>query len=147
MLQVDKRGLPVPSQSTSSFGSSTGGMLRGLLMRRQSSQVSTGTMHQISPSVESDAGSDSVLAAAVPIFSYLTGIAASLFAAWFTYGVAGFFWLHDAYHLGDGKAELKRRPIATTLAVLTVLAGTFICVAGTYVSIKVNSAPHCPVRS
>ena len=41
-------------------------MLRGLLMRRQSSQVSTGTMHQISPSVESDAGSDAVLAAAVP---------------------------------------------------------------------------------
>lgn len=34
---VDKRGLPVPSQS--SF-SSTGGMLKGLLMRRQSSQVS-----------------------------------------------------------------------------------------------------------
>ncbi|RPD53612.1 Pkinase-domain-containing protein [Lentinus tigrinus ALCF2SS1-6] len=63
---VDKRGLPVPSQSTSSFGSSTGGMLRGLLMRRQSSQVSTGTMHQVSPSVESDAGSDAVLAAAVP---------------------------------------------------------------------------------
>jgi len=35
---VDKRGLPVPSQS--SFGSATGGMLKGLLMRRQSSQVS-----------------------------------------------------------------------------------------------------------
>ncbi|CAK5271448.1 unnamed protein product [Mycena citricolor] len=35
---VDKRGLPMPSQS--SF--SSGGMLRGLLMRRQSSQVSTG---------------------------------------------------------------------------------------------------------
>lgn len=34
---MDKRGLPVPSQS--SF-SSTGGMLKGLLMRRQSSQVS-----------------------------------------------------------------------------------------------------------
>ncbi|TFK84444.1 Pkinase-domain-containing protein [Polyporus arcularius HHB13444] len=63
---VDKRGLPIPSQSTSSFGSSTGGMLRGLLMRRQSSQVSTGTLHQVSPSAESDAGSDAVLAAAVP---------------------------------------------------------------------------------
>lgn len=35
---VDKRGLPVPSHG--SFGG-TGGMLRGLLMRRQSSQVST----------------------------------------------------------------------------------------------------------
>ncbi|KAH9976803.1 hypothetical protein BGW80DRAFT_1456892 [Lactifluus volemus] len=38
---VDKRGLPVPSQqSSSSFGGATGGMLKGLLMRRQSSQVS-----------------------------------------------------------------------------------------------------------
>jgi protein-serine/threonine kinase len=42
-LQVDKRGLPVPSQpATSSFGGATGGMLKGLLMRRQSSQVSPG---------------------------------------------------------------------------------------------------------
>ena len=39
LLQVDKRGLPVPSQP-SSFGGATGGMLKGLLMRRQSSQVS-----------------------------------------------------------------------------------------------------------
>jgi len=40
LLQVDKRGLPLPSQST--FGGATGGMLKGLLMRRQSSQVSGG---------------------------------------------------------------------------------------------------------
>ncbi|KZV69479.1 hypothetical protein PENSPDRAFT_633005 [Peniophora sp. CONT] len=77
-----------------------------------------------------------VLAAAVPIFSDLTGIAASLFAAWFTYGIAGFFWLHDAYYLGDRMRELKRRRIGTILALLTILAGTFICIAGTYVSIK-----------
>ncbi|KAI0826494.1 Pkinase-domain-containing protein [Trametes gibbosa] len=63
---VDKRGLPLPSQSNASFGASTGGMLRGLLMRRQSSQVSTGTLHQVSPSLESEATSDTVLAAAVP---------------------------------------------------------------------------------
>jgi protein-serine/threonine kinase len=36
---VDKRGLPLPSQP-STFGGATGGMLKGLLMRRQSSQVS-----------------------------------------------------------------------------------------------------------
>ena len=66
MPQVDKRGLPLPSQSVSSFGSSTGGMLRGLLMRRQSSQVSNGTLHQGHPSGDSEAGSDAVLAAAVP---------------------------------------------------------------------------------
>ncbi|KAG2098437.1 transmembrane amino acid transporter protein-domain-containing protein [Suillus discolor] len=77
-----------------------------------------------------------ILAIAVPIFSYLIGIAAALFAAWYTYGLAGFFWLHDAYHLEGGMDGLKRRPIGTTLAVLTILSGTFICVAGTYVSIK-----------
>ncbi|KAH9925645.1 Pkinase-domain-containing protein [Epithele typhae] len=60
---VDKRGLPLPSQS--SFGSSTGGMLRGLLMRRQSSQVSTSPIHQASPSTESEPGSDAVLVGAV----------------------------------------------------------------------------------
>lgn len=58
--------MPVPSQQASSFGSSTGGMLRGLLMRRQSSQVSTGTSHPGSPSLESENTSDAVLAAAVP---------------------------------------------------------------------------------
>ncbi|KAG1812299.1 transmembrane amino acid transporter protein-domain-containing protein [Suillus variegatus] len=77
-----------------------------------------------------------ILAIAVPIFSYLIGITAALFAAWYTYGLAGFFWLHDAYHLEGGMDGLKRRPIGTTLAVLTVISGTFICVAGTYVSIK-----------
>ncbi|KAG1888885.1 uncharacterized protein F5891DRAFT_1075351 [Suillus fuscotomentosus] len=41
-------------------------------------------------------------------------------AAWYMYGLAGFFWLHDAYHL----------------EVLTIISGIFICVAGTYVSIK-----------
>ncbi|KAI0920270.1 hypothetical protein AcW1_002059 [Taiwanofungus camphoratus] len=64
---VDKRGLPLPSQSHSSFGS-TGGMLRGLLMRRQSSQVSTSSQNQVPPthSFESEASPDAVLAAAVP---------------------------------------------------------------------------------
>ena len=83
-----------------------------------------------------------VLAAAVPIFSDLTGIAASLFAAWFTYGIAGFFWIHDTYYLKGGMAELKRRRIGTTLALLTILAGAFICIAGTYVSIKARPHPH-----
>ncbi|OAX44817.1 hypothetical protein K503DRAFT_678052 [Rhizopogon vinicolor AM-OR11-026] len=77
-----------------------------------------------------------ILAIAVPIFSYLIGIAASLFAAWYTYGLAGFFWLHDVYHLKGGTDGIKRRPIGATLAVLTILAGAFICAAGTYVSIK-----------
>ncbi|KAG1866262.1 amino acid transporter [Suillus tomentosus] len=77
-----------------------------------------------------------ILAIAVPIFSYLIGIAAALFAAWYTYGLAGFFWLHDVYHLKGGVDGLKGRPIGTILAVLTIIAGAFICAAGTYVSIK-----------
>ncbi|CAL1705083.1 unnamed protein product [Somion occarium] len=77
-----------------------------------------------------------IFAAAVPIFSDLISISASLFASWYTYGLAGFFWLHDAYYLGGGERELKRRWFGTTLAVLTIVAGAFICVAGTYVSIK-----------
>ena len=66
------------------------------------------------------------LASAVPIFAYLTG-------------VAGFFWLHDACRLGPGgaRATLRRRWPGAVLSTLTVLAGTFMCVAGTYVSIKV----------
>ncbi|KAF5391952.1 hypothetical protein D9757_003231 [Collybiopsis confluens] len=48
---VDKRGLPVPSQSFSS----SSGMLRGLLMRRQTSQVSNG------PSYEDDTPNSSLI--------------------------------------------------------------------------------------
>ncbi|KAI0684225.1 hypothetical protein BC835DRAFT_1390637 [Cytidiella melzeri] len=54
------RGLPAPSQSHNSFGASTGGMLRGLLMRRQSSQVSSMTH----PEPESP---EAVMAAAAPV--------------------------------------------------------------------------------
>ncbi|KII83675.1 hypothetical protein PLICRDRAFT_47160 [Plicaturopsis crispa FD-325 SS-3] len=48
---VDKRGLPAPSHP--SF-TATGGMLRGLLMRRQSSQVSTGMGGTSQPSFDID---------------------------------------------------------------------------------------------
>ncbi|KAH8100591.1 transmembrane amino acid transporter protein-domain-containing protein [Cristinia sonorae] len=77
-----------------------------------------------------------VLAIAVPIFSFLIGIIAAVFASWYTYGLAGFFWLHDAYHLGDGLSTIGKRWTGTLLAILTIVAGAFICIAGTYVSIK-----------
>lgn len=80
-----------------------------------------------------------ILAVAVPIFSYLIGIVAALFASWYTYGVAGFLWIHDTYHLTGGRAALKRKWGQTILAVLTIAAGAFICVAGTFVSIKVSN--------
>jgi hypothetical protein len=77
-----------------------------------------------------------VLAVGVPIFSYLIGIAASLFASWYTYGIAGAFWLHDSYHLsGEGVRAWRKRLVMFVLSVLTFAAGGFICVAGTYVII------------
>ncbi|KAJ7130091.1 transmembrane amino acid transporter protein-domain-containing protein [Mycena crocata] len=82
-----------------------------------------------------------ILAISVPIFSYLIGIAASLFASWYTYGLAGCFWLHDSYYLKGGWPGIRNRPGQCVLAVLTIVAGAFICVAGTYVSIKlINDA-------
>ncbi|KAH8077414.1 Pkinase-domain-containing protein [Cristinia sonorae] len=60
---VDKRGLPLPSQS--SFGS-TGGMLRGLLMRRQSSQVSSTSLPLSNQSFDNEVTPEAALAAAAP---------------------------------------------------------------------------------
>jgi amino acid permease len=77
-----------------------------------------------------------VLAVGVPIFNYLIGIAASLFASWYTYGIAGAFWLYDSYHDEDGYRTWARKWAKALLATATVLAGAFICVAGTYVTIK-----------
>ncbi|OCL06785.1 transmembrane amino acid transporter [Glonium stellatum] len=81
-------------------------------------------------------GAAFILAVGVPIFNYLIGIAASLFASWYTYGIAGAFWLHDSYHDGDGIRTWRRKWFQTLLAMATFAAGAFICVAGTYVTIK-----------
>jgi hypothetical protein len=78
-----------------------------------------------------------ILAISVPIFSYLIGISAALFASWYTYGIAGFFWVYDTVYF-EGRTGLYRRPTMFTISILTILGGGFICVAGTYVSIKVG---------
>lgn len=77
-----------------------------------------------------------VLAVGVPIFNYLIGISASLFAAWYTYGIAGAFFLHDSWVDGGGLRAWKRKPVQASVAVLTVCAGAFICVAGMYCSVR-----------
>lgn len=77
-----------------------------------------------------------VLAVGVPIFNNLIGIAASLFAAWYTYGIAGAFWIHDTYHFCGGVYALKKRWMMAVVNVLTIVAGGFICIAGMYVSVK-----------
>ena len=81
-------------------------------------------------------GAAFVLAVGVPIFNYLIGIAASLFASWYTYGLAGAFWLYDAWvYKGKMRAWRERWPM-TGLSVATLIAGGFICVAGMYVTIQ-----------
>jgi len=77
-----------------------------------------------------------VLAVGVPIFNYLIGIAASLFASWYTYGLAGAFWIYDTW-VDKGRAQaLRERWPMTGLSLATLAAGAFICVAGMYVSVK-----------
>lgn len=83
-------------------------------------------------------GAAFVLAVGVPIFAYLVSIAASLFASWYTYGIAGAFWLHDAYNGLDkgrvagvyGVRAWTGSPVKTAVNVATFLAGGFICIAG-----------------
>ena len=75
-------------------------------------------------------GAAFVLAVGVPIFAYIVSIAASLFASWYTYGIAGAFWLFDAWHDHGGWAAYKRWPLKFAVNVATFFAGAFICVAG-----------------
>ena len=77
-----------------------------------------------------------VLAVGVPVFNFLVGIAAALFASWYTYGIAGAFWIHDVYCYLGGMEALRRRWGMTAVNVLTLLAGGFICVAGMYVIVR-----------
>ena len=81
-------------------------------------------------------GAAFVLAVGVPIFNFLIGIAASLFASWYTYGLAGAFWLYDAWQYKGKMRAWKGRWPMTALSVATLIAGGFICVAGMYVTIK-----------
>ena len=62
-----------------------------------------------------------VLAVGVPIFNYLIGLAASLFAAGYTYGIAGAFFLHDVWVDHGGSRGLSRKPVQTGLAILWTL--------------------------
>lgn len=49
---------------------------------------------------------------------------------------AGFFWLHDEYHYGDGRPGWGRHWFQTALCVATIAVGAFICVAGMYVTVR-----------
>jgi hypothetical protein len=49
---------------------------------------------------------------------------------------AGFFWLHDEYHYGDGTYGWRCKWFQTALCVVTIAVGAFICVAGMYVTVR-----------
>ncbi|KAI0205274.1 transmembrane amino acid transporter [Astrocystis sublimbata] len=76
-----------------------------------------------------------VFAIGIPIFNYLVGITAAGFVSWYTYGLAGAFWLHDTYHFEGGFQGWLRRPFMFGLNIFTILIGVFICVGGLYATI------------
>ncbi|KAI1424753.1 transmembrane amino acid transporter [Xylaria sp. FL1777] len=80
-------------------------------------------------------GAAFVFAVGIPVFNYLVGISAALFAAWYTYGLAGAFWLHDAYYFEGGFRAWLQQPFMFAVNVFTILAGAFICVGGLYATI------------
>jgi len=45
------------------------------------------------------------------------------------------FWLHDSYH-ESGTYTWRRKWFQTTLAMVTIAIGAFICVAGMYVTVR-----------
>ena len=68
-------------------------------------------------------------------------------ASWYTYGLAGAFWIYDIYHglsstntrvgaYDEGWGALRRRWWMTLANVATFVGGGFICVAGLYAIIK-----------
>ncbi|KAI0517596.1 transmembrane amino acid transporter [Xylaria bambusicola] len=80
-------------------------------------------------------GAAFVFAVGIPTFNYLVGISAALFASWYTYGLAGAFWLHDTFYFEGGFRGWYRKPVMLAVNVFTLLAGAFICVGGLYATI------------
>ncbi|GAP82343.2 putative amino acid transporter [Rosellinia necatrix] len=76
-----------------------------------------------------------LFAVGIPIFNYLVNIASAAFLAWYTYGLAGAFWLHDTYYFKGGSRAWFQRPLMFAVNIFTVLAGALICIGGLYVTI------------
>lgn len=76
-----------------------------------------------------------LFAVGIPVFNYLVGISAAVFASWYTYGIAGAFWLHDTYHDHGGFRAWSKRPLMSAVNVFTIIAGGFICIGGLYATI------------
>ncbi|KAI0403942.1 transmembrane amino acid transporter [Xylaria palmicola] len=76
-----------------------------------------------------------IIAIGIPVFNYLVSIIAAALVSWYTYGLAGAFWLHDTYYFKGGFQAWLRRPWMLALNIFTVLAGAFICFGGLYATI------------
>ncbi|OJJ46085.1 hypothetical protein ASPZODRAFT_117902 [Penicilliopsis zonata CBS 506.65] len=74
-----------------------------------------------------------VIAEAIPIFSDLLSLITALFASWFTYGLAGLFWLH----LNRGRYwSSPRKMLLSVLNLCIVGMGACLCGLGLYISGK-----------
>lgn len=72
-----------------------------------------------------------IIADAIPVFSDLLSLISSLFASWFSYGLAGVYWLH----INRGQWFSSPRKIGLTiLNTCIVLIGGCMCGLGLYVS-------------
>jgi Transmembrane amino acid transporter protein len=71
-----------------------------------------------------------IIAESIPTFNDLLSLISSLFASWFTYGLAGVFW----FSLNNG-GRWKKKPMLAVLNVLLVLMGAGVMVMGLYASV------------
>jgi Transmembrane amino acid transporter protein len=69
-----------------------------------------------------------IIAESIPNFNNLLALISSLFASWFTYGLAGVFWLYMNW------GQLRKKKILTIINCLIVLMGAGIMVMGLYAS-------------
>jgi hypothetical protein len=70
-----------------------------------------------------------VIAESIPTINNLLALISSLFASWFTYGLAGVFWLYMNW------GQLRKKMLLTVVNSLIVLMGAGIMVMGLYASV------------
>ncbi|CAG8188520.1 unnamed protein product [Penicillium olsonii] len=74
-----------------------------------------------------------VIAEGIPVFNDVLGLASSLFASWFSFGLPGLFWLYlnrTCWFL------TRRQQILFCVNILLVFVGFLICIVGLYSSIR-----------
>ena len=72
-----------------------------------------------------------IIAESIPNFNDLLALISSLFAAWFTYGISGIFWLFLNW---GGYTKNWKKVLLTAANLVLVIIGATICGAGLYAS-------------